>query len=150
MKKIKVIYWIFTSLFAFVMLSSSIPDIISHPVAIEGFRKMGYPTYLLPFIGLAKLLGVFAILVPGFPRIKEWAYAGLLIDLLGATYSIIASGEPASAWSFMAVPLFLAIVSYTYYHKKERAKSERARNYLVNQPNHFHNENAQVANAGIA
>ena len=118
----KISYWIFTSLFAFVMIGSSIPDVISHPIAIEGFKKMGYPAYLVPFIGIAKLLGVFVILLPGFPRVKEWAYAGLMIDLVGATYSIIASGQPISAWSFMALPLFLGIGSYVSYCQREKAR----------------------------
>ena len=106
MKKTKIFYWIFTSLFAFIMLGSAVPDIFSHPVAIEGFKEMGYPAYLLPFIGIAKLLGVVAILVPGFPRIKEWAYAGLVIDLVGATYSIISVGEPATAWDLWPFHFF--------------------------------------------
>ena len=123
MKKTKIIYWIFTSLFAFLMLGSAIPDIFSVPVAVEGFQKMGMPVYLLPFLGIAKTLGVIAILIPGYPRIKEWAYAGLVFDLLGATYSIIASGQPAANSMFMGLPLFLAAGSYTWYHKKLNAKS---------------------------
>jgi len=150
MKKTKIFYWIFTSLFAFIMLGSAIPDIFSHPVAIEGFKQMGYPAYLLPFIGIAKLLGVVAILVPGFPRIKEWAYAGLVIDLVGATYSIISVGEPASAWGFMALPLFLAAGSYIFYHKKERKKSALSKDHIINQPNYFGNEKAKITDAGIA
>ena len=150
MKKTKIIYWIFTSLFAFIMLGSAIPDILSHPVAVEGFKQMGYPAYLLPFIGIAKLLGVIAILVPGFPRIKEWAYAGLMIDLVGATYSIISSGEPVSAWGFMALPLILAIGSYLFYHRKEKARVTFIKNHLISQQNYFHNENTKIANAGIA
>ena len=105
MKKIKINYWIFTSMFAFIMLGSAIPDILSVPIAVEGFKKMGYPAYLLPFIGIAKLAGVIVILLPGYPRLKEWAYAGLVIDLAGATYSIISSGQPVSAWAPMALPL---------------------------------------------
>ncbi|MEJ7685145.1 MAG: DoxX family protein [Segetibacter sp.] len=77
-------------------------------------------TYFL-FSGIAKTLGVIAILIPGYPRIKEWAYAGLVFDLLGATYSIIASGQPAGNWMFMAIPLILAACSYTWYHKKLKA-----------------------------
>lgn len=150
MKKTKIFYWIFTSLFAFIMLGSAIPDILVQPIAIEGFKKMGYPVYLLPFIGIAKLLGVIAILVPGFPRIKEWAYAGLVIDLVGATYSIMSSEEPASAWGFMAVPLLLAAGSYIFYHKKERTKSALRKVPIVNQPNYFQNENTKITDAGIA
>ncbi|MEO6000720.1 MAG: DoxX family protein [Chitinophagaceae bacterium] len=118
MKKTKIIYWIFTCLFAFMMLASSIPDIFSAKVAMEGFSQMGMPVYILPFLGIAKTLGVIAILVPGFPRIKEWAYAGLVFDLLGATYSIAASGQALANWIFMALPLALAAGSYIWYHKK--------------------------------
>lgn len=119
MKKIKIWYWIFTSLFAFMMLFSAIPDVFSNPVAVQGMHDgLGYPLYFIPFIGVAKVLGVIAILVPGFPRVKEWAYAGLSFDLVGATFSIIASGAPAANWAFMLLPLSLAFCSYFFYHKR--------------------------------
>ena len=122
MKKTKILYWIFTGLFATLMLGSAIPDILVSPVAVEGMSKgLGYPVYFIPFIGVAKLLGVIAILVPGFPRIKEWAYAGLIFDLIGATFSIIAAGLPVGAWGFMVLPLTLGTLSYLYYHKKLKA-----------------------------
>lgn len=98
MKRTTILYRIFTGLFAFLMLGASIPDIISAPFAVEGMAQLGYPVYFVPFIGVAKLLGVIAILIPGYPRIKEWAYAGLVFDLIGATYSIIAVGKPTSDW----------------------------------------------------
>ena len=122
MKKTKIIYWIFTSLFALLMLGSAIPDMFSVPVAVEGFRKMGYPVYLLPFLGVAKFLGVVAILVPGYARIKEWAYAGLVFDLSGATYSIFFSSTQAGDYLFMALPLILAFGSYIFYLKKIKAE----------------------------
>jgi len=118
MKKTKIIYWIFTSLFAFMMMGSAIPDIIMAQIAMEGLGQLGYPPYFVPFIGVAKALGVIAILVPGNPRLKEWAYAGLFFDLIGATYSLIASGQPASAWAGMVLPFALGIGSYIYYHKR--------------------------------
>src|SRR5215212_11317403 len=100
MKKTKILYWIFTSLFACMMLFSAIPDVLSNPLAVQGMHDgLGYPLYFIPFIGVAKVLGVIAILIPGFPRIKEWAYAGLVFDLVGATYSIIAAGKPAGDWA---------------------------------------------------
>jgi uncharacterized membrane protein YphA (DoxX/SURF4 family) len=123
MKKTKILYWIITGLFSFMMVGSAIPDIISDPVAVEGFTKMQMPLYLLPFLGIAKVLGVAAILIPGYPRIKEWAYAGLVFDLIGATYAIIASNQPGSSWVFMGVPLLLAAGSYILYHKKLRLSS---------------------------
>ena len=122
MKKTKILYWVFTGLFAFVMLGSALPDIFSVPMAVEGFEKMDMPPYLLPFLGIAKTLGVIAILIPGFPRLKEWAYAGLVFDLLGATYSIIASGQPVGGWAFMALPLGLAAASYVFYHQRLKSR----------------------------
>jgi hypothetical protein len=118
MKKLTITYWIFTSLFALLMLGSAIPDILVLPIAVEGFRQLGFPAYLVPFLGVAKLLGVIAILIPGFPRIKEWAYAGLVFDLLGATYSVISIGQPLAACIPMFVGLLIAAGSYTWYHKK--------------------------------
>ena len=123
MKKTNIAYWIFTSLFAFMMLGSAIPDIFSAQIAIEGFTQIGLPTYLLPFLGIAKTLGVVALLVPGYPKIKEWAYAGLMFDLLGATYSIYASGQPAANWAPMALPILLGVGSYYFYHKRLKARS---------------------------
>jgi uncharacterized membrane protein YphA (DoxX/SURF4 family) len=81
MKKTKIFYWIFTGLLIVLMAMSSIPNIMSAPEAVSEFARLGYPTYLLPFIGVAKLLGVIAILMPGLSRIKEWAYAGFVFDL---------------------------------------------------------------------
>jgi hypothetical protein len=126
MKKTKIFYWIFTGLFAAFMLSSAIPDILSMPVAVEGMHKgLGYPIYFIPFIGVAKLLGSLAILLPISPRLKEWAYAGLVFDLIGATYSIIAIGGTPAQWGFMIVPLLLAYLSYRFYHKKLKLVTEQ-------------------------
>jgi len=120
MKKTNIIYWIFTALFSFVMVGSAIPDVVSAKVEVEGFGQIGMPAYLLPFLGVAKILGVIAILVPGNPRLKEWAYAGLVFDLLGATWSIAAAGQPVPNWAFMALPLLLAAGSYIFYTRKTK------------------------------
>lgn len=129
MKKTKIIYWILTGLFAFVMLGSAIPNIMVDPMSVQGFKEMGYPTYLIPFLGWAKLLGVVAILVPGFPRIKEWAYAGLMFDLLGATYSVANSGKPFGMWAPIFIFVALGFASYYFYHKRLKEASS-----LVSEP----------------
>ena len=119
MKTTNILYWVFTGLFGLLMLGSAIPDIISHPMAVQGMHvEMGYPIFFVPFIGVAKALGVIAILVPGFPRLKEWAYAGLFFDLIGATYSLLCLGKPD--WMFMILPLALATCSYVFYHKRQK------------------------------
>jgi len=74
------------------MLFSAIPDIMVAPDAVTFMNTLGYPKYIIPFLGVAKLLGVIAILVPGFPKLKEWAYAGLFFDLAGACYSGYSTG----------------------------------------------------------
>lgn len=128
MKKTKIIYWTITGLFALFMLAAAIPDIFSTPEAIAVVKGMGYPVYLLPFLGIAKVLGVLAILISGFPKIKEWAYAGLLFDVIGAAYSNIAIGaSPANV-----MPAFIAIMfctlSYVFYHRKVNAVTLNIKN----------------------
>ncbi|MVN92618.1 DoxX family protein [Mucilaginibacter aquatilis] len=122
MKKIKIIYWIVTGLFLFVMVGSAIPDVLVMDMAVQGFKEMQMPAYLLPFVGVAKLLGTIAILVPGYPRIKEWAYAGLIFDLIGAIYSVAASGKSVENWAPMLLFVALGFASYYYYHKLQKAK----------------------------
>jgi hypothetical protein len=127
MKKTKIIYWILTGLFAFLMLGSAIPDILSSPIAVKGMHEgLGYPIYFIPFIGVAKLLGVVAILIPGYARIKEWAYAGLIFDLFGATYSIAAAGQPFTDWIFMLLPIALGFGSYIFYHRRKNQLAQVA------------------------
>jgi hypothetical protein len=125
MKRINIFYWIFTILFSILMFGSSIPDILSMPDAVKGMHGvLGYPLYFIPFIGVAKALGVIAILIPGFPRIKEWAYAGLSYDLIAATYSLACTpqnNQPGGAWYFMVLPLGLAACAYIFYRKKTQA-----------------------------
>jgi uncharacterized membrane protein YphA (DoxX/SURF4 family) len=121
MKKINIAYWIFTGLFAALMLFSAIPDAMVNPDAVTFMAHLGYPKYFIPFIGIAKILGVIAILIPGFPRVKEWAYAGLMYDLIGATYSVASVGDPGYGWLFMFVFMGFGLASYIFYHKKLKA-----------------------------
>ena len=121
MKKINIIYWTTTGLFAAFMLSSAIPNIMSTQEWEVIFDQLGYPLYMLPFLGVAKLLGVIGLLIPGFNRIKEWAYAGLFFDLVGATYSALAAFGFDPQMLVMLVPFALGTVSYIYHHKKLKA-----------------------------
>jgi hypothetical protein len=91
----KAAYWILTGVLAAFMLLASIPDVLRVPEAVAIFMHLGYPKYLLPLLGIAKALGVLAVVVPGFPRLREWAYAGLTFDLSGALYSHLSIGDAA-------------------------------------------------------
>ncbi len=121
MKKIIITYWFFTGLLSVLMLLGSIPDIMSAPEAVALFNHLGYPAYLLPFIGIAKLLGVVAILTPGFRRIKEWAYAGFTFDLTGAMYSSLSVDGLTSGLMVFFVGYILIAGSYVFHHKKHKA-----------------------------
>jgi hypothetical protein len=121
-KKINIVYWVVTGLFLVLITLGAIPDLLSVPEALAVFKHLGYPAYLSPFMGAAKLLGVIAILVPGYPRVKEWAYAGFVFDLTGALYSGLSSGDSI----LMVSPIFIGYVliagSYIFHHKRIAAK----------------------------
>lgn len=135
MKKTKIIYWVLTSLFALFMLLSAIPDVLSDPIAVKGMHEdLGYPLYFIPFIGVAKVLGVLAIVIPVRSTIREWAYAGLFFDLIGATYSIAAIGQPVANWAFMALPILLGVGSYIFYHKKLKLSVSKSETKYENIP----------------
>jgi len=121
MKKDKIIYWISTGLFALFMLFSSIGHITSSQEAITFMNQIGYPAYILPFLGWAKVLGIIGILVPGFPRIKEWSYAGLTYDLLGALFSVIMINGIRIEMSFFILIFAFMIVSYIYNGKLNKS-----------------------------
>ena len=122
MKKINIIYWISTGIFAALMLLSAIPDAMVNNDAINIMvTQLGYPKYIIPFIGIAKIIGAIVILIPGFPRLKEWAYAGLGIDLAGAIYSGLAV-KPDPMMLTFAIWIVPGIISYIYYHKRLSAK----------------------------
>jgi uncharacterized membrane protein YphA (DoxX/SURF4 family) len=87
-------YWLTTALLGVVLLGSGLADLIAPPEMVEFLTSLGYPTYLLPLLGIAKLLAFVAIFAPRFPRLKEWAYAGVAINMVGASYSHIMNGDP--------------------------------------------------------
>ncbi len=99
MKARSLAYWITTLVFALAILASGIADLVHAPAIVEGIGQLGYPLYLVTLLGVWKLLGVAAILAPGTPRLKEWAYAGLFFELTGAAFSHVAAGvgSPAAA-----------------------------------------------------
>jgi uncharacterized membrane protein YphA (DoxX/SURF4 family) len=121
-KQINIAYWVLTVLAAAMMGLSSYSNILSSPEAVDlVVTKMGYPAYFLPLIGVCKLLGSITILIPGFARIKDWAYAGLMFDITAAMYSFVSIGEPINTWSLLFLPVFLLGGSYFFYIRKLHA-----------------------------
>ncbi|MBK5279005.1 MAG: DoxX family protein [Bacteroidia bacterium] len=119
MKRTNIIYWILTGLASLMMIFSGITNVLLLPEAVELIvTHLGYPAYFLTFIGAAKIIGAITILIPGFQRIKEWAYAGLFFDLGAAIYSAIAVGDPPGVW--LPIFIFIALIggSYVFHHKR--------------------------------
>ena len=118
-KTTKILYWVFTVLFGGLMIFSSVGGIEPNAQTVEIFHNyLGYPIYFIQFISWAKILGVIAILIPGFPKIKEWAYAGLFFDLVAALYSGIAvAGKFDPMMLTMLMWIVPGILSYYYFHK---------------------------------
>ena len=124
MKKINIIYWIATGLLLALMLFSAAGTFFIHdPKSIEKMAPLGYPAYVMQMLAVAKIFGIIAILMPGFPRIKEWAYAGFTFDLLGATISMIVTGFAVADWAPMFIFLAILAVSYIYFHKRLKLKA---------------------------
>ncbi|MBA3681202.1 MAG: DoxX family protein [Bacteroidetes bacterium] len=88
-----IIYWIATALLSFGMLGSGIAQIVHAQAMLDLVVPLGYPVYFLSIIGVWKVLGVIAILLPRFKLIKEWAYAGFFFLMTGAVISHLASGH---------------------------------------------------------
>jgi uncharacterized membrane protein YphA (DoxX/SURF4 family) len=85
-------YWVTTALAVVELIWGGVWDILRVPQVRVLVEHLGYPTYFLVILGIWKLLGAVALVIPKFPRLKEWAYAGVIFDLTGAVASLFASG----------------------------------------------------------
>ena len=105
-KRNKIVYWIFTALLCFGMTASGISQMLHLKEMNEIITHLGYPLYLMTLLGLWKLLGVIAILLPNFKLLKEWTYAGFFFLLTGALFSHVVLGDGGKA---ILEPLFQTI-----------------------------------------
>ena len=108
-------YWSLTATLCLFITFSALGDLLSTEVVVRDLLQLGYPAHLAPFLGAAKLLAVAALLAPGLPRLKEWAYAGLSFDLLGAIYSALAIGVLDSDVAMASVALALLAAAYVSF-----------------------------------
>lgn len=121
-KRNKIIYWIATVWLSLGMTVTGIVQLMQMKEEIEMFNHLGYPAYLLTILGVWKLLGVIAILVPKFPLVKEWTYAGFFFTMSGAIFSHMAVGDGAKELFGPALLIVLTIVSW-YFRPAERKLS---------------------------
>ncbi|HZJ56060.1 MAG TPA: DoxX family protein [Myxococcaceae bacterium] len=97
-------YWIATAVLTVMLLLGGLLDLAHASPVIQTLAALGYPPFLASILGAWKLLGAAAIATPGLPRLKEWAYAGVVFELSGAAASHAFAGDPAGK---IAVPLVL-------------------------------------------
>lgn len=127
MKKMhKITYWVSTVVLVFGLLASGIQQLLRMevegalaPPFAWGIVELGYPVYILTILGVWKLLGVVAILIPKYPLLKEWAYAGIFFLFTGALFSHIASGHPWYELLPSTLLLVLTILSW-YFRPADR------------------------------
>ncbi|TDQ08090.1 DoxX family protein [Pedobacter metabolipauper] len=119
-KTIKIIYWIATIWLALGMTSTGIVQLLKLKDEADMMKSLGYPLYFLTLLGAWKILGVVAVLIPRFPLLKEWAYAGFFFTMTGAIFSHFAIGDDAI--SFFGPVLLLVLTVVSWYFRPEGRK----------------------------
>ena len=119
-KRNKIIYWVATILFSFGMLASGIQQVMRTQAMVDILTKLGYPPYFMTILGIWKILGVVAILIPGFKLVKEWAYAGFFFVMTGALISHLIVGDGGKA---ILGPLFQTVfIILSWYFRPANRK----------------------------
>lgn len=116
-KRDKIIYWVSTLWLALGMLSVGAGQVFKMQAGqggVEMITHLGYPIYFLIIIGVWKILGVMAVLVPKFPLLKEWAYAGFFFVMSGAAFSHAAVGDPVTSILPSLSLIILTVISWWF------------------------------------
>ncbi len=121
-KRTTVVFWVFTGLFSFFMLISALSDLFEVEQARSIMSHLGFPIYMMRFMGVAKLLGLVVLLMLQFRNVKEWAYAGFVFNLLGGFYAHIYLNDTAAEWGRPIILLVLLIGSYIFYYHRHFSK----------------------------
>lgn len=125
MKRNKIIYWIATLWLALGMISTGAVQLMkmkSGAGGADSVAHLGYPAYFLTILGIWKVLGVVAVLVPKFPVVKEWAYAGFFFAMSGAIFSHLAAGNAVNEIFPALLLLVLTVISW-YFRPADRKVS---------------------------
>src|SRR6266436_4754956 len=121
-KRSKIIYWIATIWLALGMVSTAAVQLLKGKTGqggVDSITHLGYPIYMLTILGVWKILGVVAVLIPKFPLLKEWSYAGFFFAMSGAVFSHFASGSPVKEIFPSLLLLILTVVSW-YFRPADR------------------------------
>ncbi|MES1249786.1 MAG: DoxX family protein, partial [Chitinophaga rupis] len=121
-KRNKIIYWIFTIWLALGMVSTGAVQLLKEKTGAGGLdtiTRLGYPIYFIIILGIWKILGTITVLIPKFPLLKEWAYAGFFFAMSGAIFSHLASGSPVKEIFPSLLLLILTLISW-YFRPADR------------------------------
>jgi hypothetical protein len=128
MKTTRIFYWIATGLLGGQLALTGVADVLGVPQVVQSITRLGYPLYLIPFLGVLKGAGVLTLLAPGLRRLREGAYAGIFFYAAGAAYSHLAFGDPFSQALPGMVMLGLAVASYRCYRLLMHAQKNLPKN----------------------
>jgi uncharacterized membrane protein len=118
-KRNKIIYWIATMWLSLGMTFTGIVQLFKMKDEVDMMVHLGYPLYFLTILGIWKIQGAVAVLVPKFPLLKEWAYAGFFIAMSGAVFSHLACGDAAKEYIGPVLLIVLTLVSW-YFRPADR------------------------------
>ena len=108
-------YWLATAVLASELVLGGVWDVLRVPQVRDVIDRLGYPAYFLVILGVWKLLGATAVIIPRFPRLKEWAYAGIVFNLTGALASHLASRMiGAGTLAYLIVMMAVTAVSWAF------------------------------------
>jgi hypothetical protein len=117
MKKYKIIFWVTTGII-FLMEGVLVAFTSQSEMAVKGITDLGYPVYFGTMLAIFKVFGSLALIIPKVPaRVKEWAYAGFMIDFIGALVSIVVVTKSPVMALLPAIFIGILIASYMSYHK---------------------------------
>lgn len=122
-KRNKIIYWIATAWLSLGMLSTGIVQLVKSKQEVDKIIHLGYPLYILTILGIWKIFGVIAVLIPKFPVLKEWAYAGFFFVMSGAVFSHLVSGDGAKENFGPLLLIVLTIISW-YFRPTDRKPAQ--------------------------
>ena len=118
-KRNRIVYWISTAWMALGMLSTGLVQLFKVPSGIQPILNLGYPEYFLTILGVWKILGVIALLIPKLPLVKEWVYAGFFFTMAGAIFSHLLAGNSLQEIAPPLLLLVLTVVSW-YFRPVDR------------------------------
>ena len=117
MKSKKIIYWVLKVLITIFFLNASIMELIKNESSVGVYQYLGFPLYMMSFIAICRILALVVIWIPNYKRLKEWAYSGLVIDVVGATYSIYMVSMEFTAILIPLLVLTIVLGVYFLYHQ---------------------------------